>query len=299
MIRLTNIERFATHDGPGIRTTFFFKGCHMHCPWCANPETWKTDLSLMHDQKKCVGCQMCMQVCPTKAIRVDDSGFHYQADQCIRCRKCEQECLEDAIEFSGNDYDIDELVAEALKDKDYYEESNGGITLSGGEVFMQYEGLLELLQRLKSKNLSIALETTGSYPLEKLKNVEPYVDLFLMDLKHVDADKLKKVTGGNAQQIMENFIWLAEQHPEKVIIRVPVIPRFNNDEETIQEIIDFAHQHKIQEVDLLPFHPLGKAKWERLGIPYPYSQDKMMEEADLQKYIRFGQDREVTVKIGG
>lgn len=299
MIRLTNIERFATHDGPGIRTTFFFKGCSMHCPWCANPETWKSELNLMHDRKKCLKCRMCMQVCPTKAIQVDETGFHYEAAKCIRCRKCEQECLEDAIEFSGNDYTIDELVIEALKDKDYYEESHGGITLSGGEVFVQYEGLLELLQSLKKEHLSIALETTGNYPLEKLKQVEPFVDLFLMDLKHMDADKLKRVAGGDGEQIIENFIWLAKHHPEKVIIRTPVIPRFNNEEETIQKIIDFAQTHGIQEVDLLPFHPLGKEKWERLGIPYVYGQEKMMEETDLQKYIQYGQEREVVVKIGG
>ena len=193
MIRISNIEKFATHDGPGIRTTVFLKGCPLHCPWCANPETWKMEPVLMHDKRKCVECKTCMGVCPQQAISFP---FKWDIDKCIYCKKCEEYCLQDAISFVGNDMEIDEVIKEILKDKDYFDQSNGGVTISGGEPFMQFDAFLELIKQCKDNGLHVAVETTGNYSLDTLKKALPYVDLFLMDLKHLDAQKLKDITGG-------------------------------------------------------------------------------------------------------
>ena len=299
MIRVTNIERFATHDGPGIRTTIFFKGCHMHCPWCANPETWSQKVELLHDEKKCVHCQMCRTVCPASAIAFPEGKWQIDRSCCKGCQACAQECLNDAITFSGTDYTEDELVDIAMKDWDFYEESGGGVTLSGGEVFMQPEGLKTLLKKLKAQSLHVALETTGSYAPAMLREVVDDVDLFLMDLKHLDAGKLNAITGGNGELVVANFRYLAKNHPEKIVIRMPVIPGFNDESETIEAVLDFAASNRIQEVDLLPFHPLGASKWKNLGRPYAYEKEKMMEKQKLEPYIETGAKKGVKVRVGG
>ena len=179
MIRVSNIEKFATHDGPGIRTTVFLKGCPLHCPWCANPETWKMEPTLLHDERKCVQCKTCMYMCAQEAISFP---FQWDIDKCIYCKKCEDACLQDAISFVGKDMEIDEVIKEILKDKDYFDQSNGGVTISGGEPFMQFDAFLELVKQCKENGLHVAVETTGNYSLDKLEQALPYIDLFLMDL---------------------------------------------------------------------------------------------------------------------
>ncbi|WP_304748393.1 glycyl-radical enzyme activating protein [Dubosiella newyorkensis] len=299
MIRLSNIERFATHDGPGIRTTLFFKGCHMHCPWCANPETWNFEIELLHDPKKCTQCARCQTVCQKQAIKIENGKWRLQKNQCDQCRKCEEACLNDAITFSGKEYSIEELQSIVAKDRDFYEESHGGITLSGGEVMLQLEEVKTLLKKLKQENYHIALETTGSYPLSSLKQVVEDVDLFLMDFKHLDLEKLEQITGANGAEVIENFQYLAKHYPEKVILRMPVIPRFNADRPTIEAVLDFAREYGIQEVDLLPFHPLGANKWQQLDRLYLYQEEPMMDKEQLKPYIELGKKKGVFVKVGG
>ena len=294
MIRISNIEKFATHDGPGIRTTVFLKGCFLHCPWCANPETWKSEPVLMHDAKKCVECKTCMHVCEHGAISFP---FQWDMDKCIYCKKCENYCLQDAISFAGKDMEINEVVKEVLKDKDYFDQSNGGITISGGEPFMQLDAFLELIKQCKNNGLHVAVETTGNYCLDTLKEALPYIDLFLMDLKHLDAQKLKDITGGNLDLILNNFKYLAQHCPNKVIVRMPVIPRFNDD--ICEDVIRFCANLKLSEVNLLPFHTMGKSKWNQLNKEFMYDKDKMMDRNDLTPYIDVGKQLGVYVKIGG
>lgn len=294
MIRISNIEKFATHDGPGIRTTVFLKGCFLHCPWCANPETWKIEPVLMHDIRKCVGCKTCMHVCKQSAISFP---FQWDMDACVYCKKCEEYCLQDAISFAGKDMEIEDVVYEVLKDKEYYEQSNGGVTISGGEPFLQFDAFLELIKQCKNKGLHVAVETTGNYSLDTLKKALPYVDLFLMDLKHLDAQKLKDVTGGNLTLIVNNFKYLSENCPKKVIVRMPVIPRFNDD--ICEDVIRLCANLKLSEVNLLPFHTMGKSKWNQLNKEFVYDQDKMMDRNDLTPYIDIGKQLGVYVKIGG
>lgn len=294
MIRISNIEKFATHDGPGIRTTVFLKGCFLHCPWCANPETWKSEPVLMHDAKKCVECKTCMHVCERGAISFP---FQWDMDKCIYCKKCENYCLQDAISFAGKDMEINEVIKEVLKDKDYFDQSNGGITISGGEPFMQLDAFLELIKQCKNNGLHVAVETTGNYCLDTLKEALPYIDLFLMDLKHFDAQKLKDITGGNLDLILNNFKYLAQHCPNKVIVRMPVIPRFNDD--ICEDVIRFCANLKLSEVNLLPFHTMGKSKWNQLNKEFMYDKDKMMDRNDLTPYIDVGKQLGVYVKIGG
>lgn len=294
MIRISNIEKFATHDGPGIRTTVFLKGCFLHCPWCANPETWKSEPVLMHDAKKCVECKTCMHVCERGAISFP---FQWDMDKCIYCKKCENYCLQDAISFAGKDMEINEVIKEVLKDKDYFDQSNGGITISGGEPFMQLDAFLELIKQCKNNGLHVAVETTGNYCLDTLKEALPYIDLFLMDLKHLDAQKLKDITGGNLDLILNNFKYLAQHCPNKVIVRMPVIPRFNDD--ICEDVIRFCANLKLSEVNLLPFHTMGKSKWNQLNKEFMYNKDKMMDRNDLTPYIDVGKQLGVYVKIGG
>ena len=294
MIRISNIEKFATHDGPGIRTTVFLKGCFLHCPWCANPETWKSEPVLMHDAKKCVECKTCMHVCERGAISFP---FQWDMDKCIYCKKCENYCLQDAISFAGKDMEINEVIKEVLKDKDYFDQSNGGITISGGEPFMQLDAFLELIKQCKNNRLHVAVETTGNYCLDTLKEALPYIDLFLMDLKHLDAQKLNDITGGNLDLILNNFKYLAQHCPNKVIVRMPVIPRFNDD--ICEDVIRFCANLKLSEVNLLPFHTMGKSKWNQLNKEFMYDKDKMMDRNDLTPYIDVGKQLGVYVKIGG
>ena len=294
MIRVSNIEKFATHDGPGIRTTVFLKGCPLHCPWCANPETWSMEPVLMHDERKCIACKTCMHVCRQQAISFP---FQWDMTKCMYCKKCEEYCLQDAISFAGKDMEIEDVVYEVLKDKDYYEQSNGGVTISGGEPFMQFDAFLELIKQCKANGLHVAVETTGNYSLDALKEALPYVDLFLMDLKHLDAQKLKEVTGGNLDLILNNFTYLAKNCSEKVIVRMPVIPRFNDD--ICEDVIKFCASLKLSEVNLLSFHTMGKNKWNQLNKEFLYDQDKMMNRNDLTPYIDIGKQLGVYVKIGG
>ena len=298
MISVANIERFATHDGPGIRTVVFLKGCPLRCPWCANRETWSLKPLVMHDERKCVKCGCCAALCPQKAISFTPE-FQLNYDECTNCFKCVDECLNDALSVSGRYLSIEEIIKEIKKDDAYYRNSQGGVTLSGGEPLYQGAKSLELLISLKAAGYHTALETTGNYRLELLKEAEPYVDLFLFDLKHCDAQKLKEVTGGDLQLILHNLKYLSEKCPEKVIVRVPVIPGFNYDEETIHGIIQLVKELNLSEIDLLPFHNLGKDKWHKLQAAYDYEDEKMLAAEELKKYKEYIEKMGMIAKIGG
>ena len=296
MIKVSNIERFATHDGPGIRTTVFLKGCPLHCPWCANPETWSLEPVLMHDEKKCVRCHSCQAVCPEGAIEFEPS-FRLDNKKCTVCGKCVEVCLPEALSVNGKDMTAEEIISEISKDDDYYRNSNGGVTLSGGEPLFQFELVIDLLKKLKEKGYHTALETTGMYSPEKLKQAEQYVDLFLLDFKHVDPNRLKEVTGGDFAVITGNLEYLLKKCPEKVIVRTPVIPDFNSD--VIREIIKWAADRKALEINLLPYHSLGKNKWNDLGKQYSYEKYPMMDKSELSEYAAFGESLGIKVRIGG
>ena len=296
MIDITNIERFATHDGPGIRTTIFFQGCPLRCPWCANPETQGRRPVLFYNKERCVNCQSCAAICPQKAITFEKGEWHYEQEHCLSCGQCVQACLQAALSLQGKSMTITDIMAEVDKDAPYYAHSQGGVTISGGEPFVQAENLLALLQACKEKGYHTAIETTGNTSLTNIQTVLPYVDLFLYDFKHVEDDKLKQVTRGDGTLIKENLCYLLRQPDVTVQVRIPVIPGFNED--ALYDMLSWCHKQGVKQVALLPYHSLGKVKYERLGKVYSMPGEMMKEEA-LQPYQAYGQALGMKVQIGG
>lgn len=299
MINVTNIERFALHDGPGIRTTVFLKGCSLFCPWCANPETQTSKPELFYDQKRCISCQTCAQVCHEKAITFEaDNRFHFHKEKCTFCFQCQEACTQQAIDFVGEQKEIKDVLAEVMKDKTYYDVSNGGITISGGEPLVQKDALLCLLKEAKQLGLHTAIETTLSYSLATLQEVEPYIDMFLCDFKHMDDIQLKTICGGNNTHVKTNLAYLLNKYEERVEVRIPIIPFFNHDEETIQAMLLYLKKIKAKHVALLAYHTLGKNKYDKMAKTY-MQQGKMLDKKDLLAYKAFGESIGLQMKIGG
>lgn len=299
MARVMDIERFALHDGPGIRTVVFMQGCPLFCPWCANPESQMIKKQLMHIQSKCTKCKTCLNNCHKSAINFIDDKIIFNRDSCGECEICGGVCPNNAIHFSGKIKGINEIIDEVMKDKEYYDDSNGGMTISGGEPFVQYDDFLQLLKEGKKRGLNIAVETTGNVDINKIIEAEPYIDLFLFDIKHSEKKKLEEVTGGDLDKIIKNLEYIASKNPNKIIIRVPVIPTFNYEDKTINEIIDLACKYKIKELHLLPFHTLGKNKYDQIGKKYTFADVKMLNKEELKKYIDIGENKGLKIVIGG
>nr|WP_294698421.1 glycyl-radical enzyme activating protein [uncultured Anaerostipes sp.] len=295
-LSIMEVERFAIHDGPGIRSTVFLQGCPLHCPWCANPESQSIGRKLMYYEKKCIKCGKCVQNCPQKAIEEKNEELYFHRDQCIGCETCKQGCMQDAIDFSGVVKTVDEIVEMVLRDRDYYEESGGGVTISGGECFVQFNGFLELIRKLKQEGLHVAVETCGQTSLEKIVEAEPYIDLFLFDLKHMDLETFARITGGNLLDILRNIRYLAEHCPEKVIIRVPVIPDFNFHDVVIKDIMYFVKELGLQRIDLLPYHTFGINKYRQLGIPYQMNVKESLKNEELEVYCKIGEDMGLSIQ---
>ena len=291
-LKIMDIERFAIHDGPGIRSTIFLQGCPLHCPWCSNPESQKIGHWLMHQKKKCVGCGTCAAVCPAKAIHMKNGFPVFDRERCLHCGSCAANCLNSAITYSGTDTDIDEIVQTVLRDRDYYENSGGGVTVSGGEPFEQFEGFQELLLKLHDNSLHTAVETTGNVPPMHWDKCIPLIDLFLLDIKHPDPNVLKRVTGADLQLILSNLRRLPK---DKVIVRTPVIPDFNYDETTIRNIFRIALDHDVQQVDLLPYHVLGMDKYGQLGRDYLWHITQNLTKKDIEPLKEIGRGMGLTV----
>ena len=298
-IQMMEVERFAIHDGPGIRSVIFFQGCPLHCPWCSNPESQKAKAHLFHNESKCVHCGYCLSHCPSGALYVDGNHIRNDESKCVHCGTCVKGCLQSALKFVGEKKTIEEVLKEVSRDDAYYRDSHGGITLSGGEVFVQYSALKELLKELKKKDYHVCIETCGEYDSKLLDDeVLGMVDLFLFDLKHSNPERLYEVTGGHLEKIQENISKIAQYDPTHIIVRTPVIPGFNDDLETIEGIVKFAKENHIDQVQLLPFHNLGKSKYDQMGIPYEYADTPNMKEEELEKYREIFERYEVKPIFG-
>lgn len=298
-VSIMEIERFAIHDGPGIRTTIFLQGCPLHCPWCANPESQVIGTHLMYDRKKCVGCGMCYSVCEDSAITFQDGRPVFHRENCTGCRKCSEVCVQNAIKISGEKKTVKEIIDVVLRDKDYYDNSGGGVTVSGGEPFVQFEGLTEIFKQCKEYNLHTAVETCGQVSRSKISTIFPLIDLFLFDVKHINKEKLKETTGGDLDLILGNLRYIAHLDPSRVIIRVPVLPGFNYEKDVICDIYYLALECGIKTVHLLPYHTLGKNKYYQLGREYTFACDSILNKTDLIPLKELGESMGLNIKIGG
>ncbi|MCH3943761.1 MAG: glycyl-radical enzyme activating protein [Atopobiaceae bacterium] len=296
-VRVANLERFATHDGPGIRTTVFLEGCPLHCPWCANPETQSGLPALFHDAERCVGCRECEGACPEHAIAFVGGTFSFDPARCSGCRLCERSCLHEALELQGRTRTAGDVLDEAERDRDYYETSGGGLTLSGGEPLANSEWALALLKGARARGLDTAVETTGNVAAWTIEAAEPLVDHFLYDLKHLDDETLRRVTGGDGRLVKANLALLLQRCPEKVNVRIPVIPGFNHDPELLVAMIDWLKAAGALRVNLLPYHTLARDKYRKMGREYECPPDPL-DDRDLSPFHEYALSIGMESKIG-
>lgn len=279
-----NIQRFSIHDGPGIRTVVFFKGCPLRCPWCSNPESQHRPTQILWDSKKCLYGHLCEVKCPSSCLSFKHNKLEFQADNCTGCKSCINQCPGRALTFVGNMMEIGEVMNEVLKDIDFYQESGGGITLSGGEVLMQPDFAVSLLKECRQNNIHTALETTAvSTPLVFAK-VLAHTDLLLLDIKHYNDKEHVKYTGVSNQSILENLDF-AISMKVPVIARIPVIPNVNNSIQDANEFVKLLKEHKVETVNLLPFHQFGEKKYEKLQVPYPLKNMKAPRLEEMTEYV--------------
>ena len=298
-LSLFEIERFAIHDGPGIRTTVFLQGCPLRCAWCANPESQTVGKHILTLSGSCVGCGRCADACPTGAMSLSEGRAAIDREECTTCGKCATVCPAGALGVSGQSMSTDDIYSILIRDRDYYIGSGGGVTFSGGEALLQVHALIPLWEKLKKDGISISIETCGAVSLSAIEKSLPYVDLFLFDLKTLSPERFSRYTGGNLSTVLAAFSAIAQKHPEKIIVRTPVIPGVNFDNASLSEIFTFAKEHGVKEVDLLPYHTLGMSKYAQLGIPYPFPVTTGLSEEDVLPYQKMGEAMGLTVKIGG
>ncbi len=262
-----NIQRFSLHDGPGLRTTVFLKGCPLRCLWCHNPESQSPSPEVMYWKTRCIGCGACAVSCPGGAIELSSGEVCQTGRKCLACGKCVSVCPAGARGISGRRVTAEEVVSEALKDNVFFDESGGGVTFSGGEPLMQPDFLEAALRLSKEAGLMTAVDTCGFSSWDIFEKIIPYSDLFLYDVKHMDDALHRELTGAPNGVILANLRRLARSG-KAVIARLPLIPGMNDDERNIQRTGEFLSSAGVREVTVLPYHDMGKEKYERLGRDY-------------------------------
>jgi len=293
-----NIQKFSIHDGPGIRTTVFFKGCPLKCMWCHNPESQNSKIEMLYDKDKCTLCGKCESICPEHAVKIENSKSKTDINLCSFCGECVIYCLNGAREIAGKEYLVDEVMKEVMKDKVFYKQSKGGVTVSGGEPLIHIDFLEELLMRLKAENIHTAVDTCGDVPFETLERASKYTDLFLYDLKIMDDEMHKKYTGSSNKIIIENLIKLSKIH-SNISIRMPIIEGINADESHIEEVLKLIENLNIKKVYLLPYHNIAAHKYKKLGLEY--DGEKMSKPSDEKLSIFKGmfEEKGFVARIGG
>jgi len=294
---ITEIQRFSIHDGPGIRTLVFFKGCPLQCKWCQNPETMSSKKELMYFRNMCIQCFECIDICPKKAISKTKKGIKIYREKCDLCGLCVENCYSEALKFAGKSMSVSKVFEEAIKDKTFYENTRGGITLSGGECTLYPEFSRELLRRFKWEGIHTAIETSGFCSWLVLKTILEFIDLVLYDIKHLDPVKHKFFTGKSNKIVLENLEHIVNSK-KLIIIRVPLIPGYNDDENNLKTIAQIAKWANA-EVQVLPFHQFGKPKWRALDFDYECSSFKSPSRSSLKKVSRLMRKEGVYFNIVG
>ena len=260
-IKLFDIQRGSFVDGPGVRTTVFFRGCNLRCEWCHNPESQSGGKHIFHYAEKCISCASCDAACPFGAISKGNVDYA----KCAFCGKCEIVCPVGALRVSGFELEEDEIVKIVIKDKPFYDQSGGGVTFSGGESMLYPDDVASLAKRCGENSVHVAVDTAGNVPWKYFETVMPYVDLFLYDIKTLDNEKHRRYTGASNERILDNLKRLLSSG-KAVIVRIPVIPSINATAEDMRKIRDFLDENGGAPVELLPYHRLGENKYRALGM---------------------------------
>lgn len=278
-----NIQKFSLHDGPGIRTVVFLKGCPLKCKWCANPESQSPRIQILWDKEKCLGCGACAASCPQGAVLKTGRIIRIDGKTCSGCGICATGCPAQALRAEGEVKTVREVLNVCLQDRDFYEESGGGVTLSGGEALVHPDFSMALADALRKQNIHVAMETTGFAAPELFDRVTGHMDLLLFDVKHWDEAKHLEGTGVSNRLILDNMK-RAIASGLRVLPRLPVIPGYNN---TLADAKGFAARLKEAgacEIQLLPFHQFGEKKYDELGKPYAYTDVPALHEEDLKDF---------------
>ncbi len=290
---ISNIQRYTIHDGPGIRTEVFFKGCNLHCPWCSNPEGLDPRPELGFYPAKCLGesaCGWCRGSCPDPPPAGEHVSARFDTERCRGCLRCADACPSGAIRLWGKRYTVPELMAEIEKDSSFYEKSGGGVTLSGGEVLLQWEFAERLLRACREAGIHTCVESALHVPWEHAEAVFRYTDLVITDIKHMDSASHRAITGAGNERILENILRTAALG-KPLVIRTPVVPGYNGDEENIRRTGAFLRDRlggRILQYQLLPYRRMGTEKYESIRRPYPMEAYRAPERAEweplLQRY---------------
>jgi pyruvate formate lyase activating enzyme len=274
------IKRFSVHDGPGIRTSVFLKGCPMKCVWCHSPEGINSANSLWYNKNLCIACGECVETCPTKALHLTDGSspeIEIDRNTCNLSGECVKACPTNALQFTGYKATVGEIIAEIEKDLAYYQTSGGGVTLTGGEALYQPQFSAEILKGCKERNIHTAIETCLYCDKKAIDLILPYVDLFFIDLKLFDAVLHKQYTGRSNEKIKDNFKYIAASG-KKIIVRIPLIENITDTIENRKAIMDFVSEtNENIPVELINYNPLTKNNYERLGIPFLLKKGKIVD----------------------
>jgi len=288
---ILHTQRLSTEDGPGIRTTVFFKGCPLKCLWCHNPESMSYRPQMHWMESRCIGCGICLKACPHGSLKKNMDGITRDRSICTSCGKCAQECPAGAQEMLGKMVGQEELLKELLKDKVYYAKSGGGVTLSGGEPLMQAEFCAGLLRRLMDNGVNAAVDTCGMCSIASLDKVLPLTDLILFDLKEIHPEKHLGYTGHDNRRILENLVYVRDyirSNPATQLwIRTPLIPGATAEADTIERIGRFIHSKldkEVQRWELCAFNNLCRDKYRRLGMEWKYATTPLMSKDEMAEF---------------
>jgi len=294
-----DVERFAVHDGPGIRTIVFMKGCPLRCLWCHNPEGLSRELEVIWYENRCIGCNQCLKICPADAVTLAEGKRTVNKEACTLCGKCVEACPALALVFTGRTVTVDALLEEVQRDEPFYLQSGGGVTVSGGEPLAQPRFVSKFLSECQGQKIHTAIETCGYARWEVFRAVLRKVDLVLYDLKQMDAEKHREFTGASNRLILGNAEKLRRLLKKDTVIRVPVIPGHNDSTANVRRIAEFVAPLKVIRVDLLPYHQLAEPKYVRLGLPYRLKGTKPPPEKHLKELREIVEAQGVKCQVGG
>jgi len=292
-----DIQRYSVHDGPGIRTTLFLKGCPLRCIWCCNPESQEMHPQLLYFEAQCKRCYRCLEACPNKANSIGaDEAIIIARERCQACGVCVHACPYEARSIAGKSMTVEEVLKVVEKDSLFYRNSGGGVTVSGGEPMFQTDFLLAFLRKCREATLHTCLETCGYVKWEVLERILEYTDMVLMDNKHMDPERHREITGVDNQLILENTTKII-QKGVPIIIRVPLIPGYNETEENIRALAMFMNEWGCRRVNLLPYHRWGANKYKALSMEYRLEEVKPLEKQEVQPIVEFLESYGLEVEI--